>query len=144
MIYIASDHGGFELKNKIINFLSQKGFTVNDMGPSEYNEGDDYPDFVVPLAREVVKNVSNRGIVICKNGVGVSVSANRFKNIRATLSWNSEHARSSRLDDDSNVLALPAQYIDDATAFGIVETWLSTDFSAEPRHIRRIKKVENL
>lgn len=144
MIYIASDHGGYALKDDIIKYLKDKNIDVTDMGPNEYQEDDDYTDYVIPLAREVQKNIKNKGIVICRNGVGVSITTNKFKNIRTTLSWNSKHAQSSKLDDDTNVLALPADYIDPKTAVEIVDTWLNTEFSALPRHIRRIKKVESI
>ena len=145
MIYIASDHRGFKLKTEIIAHLTEHGVEIKDMGPYEYVEGDDYPDYVIPLAREVNKNPrNNKGIVICGNGVGVSITANRLKGIRAALSWTIEQAKASRLDDDTNVLALPANYIDENTALNIVDAWLNTEFSALPRHIRRIKKLESI
>lgn len=144
MIYIASDHGGFSLKGQIIKYLNSKNIDLKDLGPYEYKEDDDYPDYVIPLAKEVQKDIKSRGIVICRNGVGVSIAANKFKNIRTVLSWSPKQAESSKLDDDTNVLALPADYIDANTALEIVNTWLNTDFSGFPRHIRRIKKVESI
>jgi len=144
MIYIASDHGGFTLKSAAIEHLKQKGLDVKDMGPYEQVDWDDYPDYVIPLAKEIQKDIKGKGIVICKNGVGVSITTNRFKNVRAALSWTPEHAKTSRLDDDTNVLALPALFINESTALEIVDTWLNTEFSGEPRHIRRIKKLENI
>jgi len=144
MIYIASDHGGFNLKHQIVKYLESKKIDVTDMGPYEYKEDDDYPDYVIPLAKEVQKDIKNRGIVICRNGVGVSIATNKIKNIRTVLSWNPKQAESSKLDDDTNILALPADYIDQTTAIAIVDMWLNTEFSAFPRHIRRIKKIENI
>ncbi len=88
MIYIASDHGGFNLKNQIIKHLSERNIDVKDMGPYEYKEDDDYPDYVIPVAKEIQKDIKSRGIVICRNGVGVSIATNRFKNIRTVLSWD--------------------------------------------------------
>jgi len=144
MIYIASDHGGFNLKNTLISYLKNKGLDIKDMGPFELVEEDDYTEYVTPLAKEIQKDLRGKGIVICRNGVGVNIAANKFKHIRAALSWETEHIKSARLDDDINVLALPADYIDENTAKSIVDAYLNTEFSALPRHIRRIKKVENL
>lgn len=144
MIYIASDHGGYELKQKILKHLVEQGREIKDLGPDRYNGEDDYPDFAIPLAEKVQENPNNRGIVICRNGVGVSMTVNKYKDIRATLSWNPAHAKSSRLDDNTNVLALPADYVEDETAVNIVDTWLNTEFSGLPKHIRRIKKVDNI
>lgn len=144
MIYIASDHGGFNLKSQIIKYLTSKSIEIKDMGPFEYKEDDDYPDYVIPLAQEVQKDFKSRGIVICRNGVGVSIATNKFKNIRTVLGWTPKQVESSKLDDDTNVLALPADYIEEETALQIVDMWLNTEFSGFPRHIRRIKKVESI
>ena len=142
MIYITSDHGGFELKKKIINHLLEGKKEVEDMGPQHLDPEDDYPDFVIPLAKQMKGDSESLGIVICRNGVGVSTCANRFKHIRAALSWDPKHVASAKSDDNINVLALPADYVDETAALEIVDTWLETKFSFKPRHIRRLKKVE--
>jgi ribose 5-phosphate isomerase B len=140
-VFISSDHAGFKLKKIIGDYLKEKGFHVTDMGPYELNEQDDYPDFVIPLAKKVAEDIQNKGILICKNGVGVSMTANKLKGIRAALSWNVAHAKSSRNDDDANVLALPAGYISEVEAKEITEVWLNTPFEAHDRFIRRLGKV---
>lgn len=144
MIYIASDHGGFELKNKIMAYLKSKQMDVIDMSPHEFKNDDDYPDYVIPTMQKVLENVANCAILICRNGVGANMLANKFKGIRAGLSWNAEHAKSSRNDDNTNVLSLPADYINEEEALDIVQAWLSTPFSNEERHIRRLNKFKNI
>ncbi|NMB70149.1 RpiB/LacA/LacB family sugar-phosphate isomerase [candidate division WWE3 bacterium] len=144
MIFIASDHGGFKLKSEIIKHLQSKQVDVTDMGPSEYKQDDDYTDYVYPLAHKVaVSPIDNKGILICRNGVGVSMFANKVKGIRAALSWQPEHAASSRNDDNSNILALPADYINVETAKKIVDAWISTPFSNEIRYKRRLEKIDH-
>lgn len=142
MIYISSDHGGFELKKHLIDFLEKENINVIDMGPEELNEDDDYPDYVIPTMEKIQQDKNSVGIVICRNGAGVSILANKFKGIRAALSWNPEHAKTTKLDDNTNVLALPADYIDKDTAIKTLATWLATEFSWEQRHARRLTKVE--
>ena len=144
MLYITSDHGGFDLKNEIVTNLRSQGVEVTDLGPNELNEADDYPEYTLKLIEKLKEDISdnNKGIVICRNGVGVSMLANKFNGIRTALSWNPEHAASSRNDDDTNVLALPADYIDSATAVQTVESWLNTAFSGDERHVNRLDTVK--
>ncbi len=142
MIYIAADHRGFNLKQKIIEYLNQTDITCEDMGAYEYDQKDNFPDFTLPLIKNVLKNPANRGIVICKNGIGVSILANKFKGIRCGLSFTAEHAASGRTDDDTNVLALPAEFIETEDAFHIVKTWLVTEFNKEERFVKRLKDLE--
>lgn len=140
MIYISSDHGGFELKIHLTKFLKEKGYGFSDEGPHEHIPEDDYPDYVVPVLKKI--NLGDDGAVfICRNGVGVNIIANKFKGIRAGLSWSKEHAASHRNDDDTNVLTLPADYIDSNTAEEILESWLSTPFSGLEKHKRRLNKL---
>jgi ribose 5-phosphate isomerase B len=141
-IYITSDHGGFELKTSIQKFLAVSGAPIVDAGPKEYDPEDDYPDMVIAAMKKVTKDPANRGIVVCRNGVGVSIVANKVKGIRAVLSWNPEHAASSRSHNDTNVLALPADYISQETALEIVSAWMGTEFEKnEERHNRRLQKI---
>jgi ribose 5-phosphate isomerase B len=144
MIYIASDHGGLELKKEIILFLQQTHSLVRDMGPTALSKEDDYPDYAKPLCERVQQEMDARGILICRNGVGMEILANKFKGIRATVSWSPDHAKSSRNDDDTNVLAIPADYVSRQLAFDIVKTWLSTPFSKEDRFVRRLTKVSEV
>lgn len=144
VVYIASDHAGFELKNFLVEELKARGYNIEDLGPNIYNPNDDYPDYAKKVA-EAVSNAQNdeAGIVICKNGVGVSVLANKFKGVRCALSWNPEHIRSARNDDDVNCLALPADYITKEVALQTVLTFLETPFSNEERRVRRLAKYGN-
>jgi len=144
MIYISSDHGGFALKNYLIKTFRDKGIDLEDLGPKELDTGDDYPDFAINLAKKVAENQENKGILICRNGVGMSVVANRFKGVRAALSWGPQHAKSSRNDDDSNILALPADYLSEIEAVNTTEAWLITPFSGEERMKRRLEKLKSL
>ncbi|MFA6981992.1 MAG: RpiB/LacA/LacB family sugar-phosphate isomerase [Patescibacteria group bacterium] len=141
MIYIASDHGGFKLKQSLVKFLKTNNYDVQDMGPQNYDEKDDYPDYVIPVVRKVQESVENKGVLICRNGVGVCMLANKMMGIRAGISWNPKHARSQRNDDDTNVLALPANYVCAAKAKRILKSWLETYFSSEERHVRRLEKI---
>ena len=142
MIYLASDHGGFKLKEAIEKYLRNKGQEVIDIGPQKLDPTDDFPDFVIPLAKKVAESSENLGVALCRNGVGVEVSANKIDGVRAALSWDPKHAASSRRDDNSNVLALPADYLDQKKAIEVLEAWLSTPYVKEPRFERRLKKIE--
>lgn len=141
MIYISSDHKGFELKNFLVKSLVSEGIGIVDLGPFEIDQDDDYPDYAKLVAEKIQENPENMGVLICANGVGISIAANKFKGIRAALSWNTEHAASTRNDDGANVLVLPANYITQEEALEILQTWLSTNFSGEDRHIRRLQKI---
>jgi ribose 5-phosphate isomerase B len=142
-IYIASDHGGFKLKRKMIPFLEKLGHLVEDMGPYSYNPKDDYPDYVIPLAKKVSKSKS-RGIVICRNGQGVCIAVNKIKGIRGVTGFSQKEAKTTRLDDNANVLSLPADYLTEVQAKKIARVWLSTPFSNQARHKRRLRKVSKI
>ena len=142
MLFLASDHGGFELKEKLKKHFTEQGKQFVDLGPENFNPSDDFPDFAIPLAKKVAEDPQNRGVVTCRNGVGVEVAANKIDGVRAALSWDPKHAASTRSDDDSNVLAIPADYIDTQKAIEIVDTWLETEYEKEPRFERRLKKIE--
>jgi len=145
MLYIASDHGGFEMKQELITYLKNKKIVFKDMGPKKYSPKDDYPEFAIKVAKEVSKRpAKNNGILICRSGQGVCFVANKFKNVRAALSWNERVAKASRVDDDVNILCLPADYVSPETAKGIVKVWLDTKFSFEQRHIKRLEEVQAL
>jgi len=142
-VYIASDHGGFELKNYLMEKLVAKGFKVEDLGFKTYDPKDDYPDLLVGLSLATRESI-NPTIVICRNGVGVSVLANKIDGVRCALSFNPEHARSARQDDDANFLALPADYITKEVALETALAFLETPFSNEERHVRRLEKLEEI
>ena len=144
MIYISSDHRGFELKNYLVLELKSNDIEITDLGPEGYNPDDDYPKFAEAVAKKTGENPENLGILICANGVGISIAANKFKGIRAGLSWTPDHARSSRNDDGTNILVLPADYVSHEEALEIVQAWLSTNFSGEDRHLRRLMQISAL
>lgn len=143
MIYITSDHKGVNLKKHLVEKLQRNNHEVKDLGPNAVINDDDYPDYVLELVKTLEKEPQSKGIVICNNGVGVSMMANRFPHIRCALTWNPQHAVTSREDDDTNVLALPAAFIENETAYQTVEQWLRTSFTGADRHVRRLEKVEN-
>lgn len=144
MIYISSDHGGFDLKTKILQHLQNKGYEIEDLGPFSFDPNDDYPDFAILLGNKVKEHKENQGILICRNGVGMCLVTNKIPGIRCGISWNAPHARSSKRDDDTNVIAIPADYIDEETSFDTIEAWLTTAFSEEERHLRRLRKIVGL
>lgn len=143
-LYIASDHGGYKLKKRLVRFITkQLNLEIIDLGPDSYDKTDDYPKYIVPLAKKVVKN-SGRGIVICKNGIGVTIAANKVSGVRAGIGYNLMAAETMMTDDNTNILALAAKGISDDHAMAIVERWLMTEFSNSERHIRRLKLVAKL
>lgn len=153
-IHIGTDHAGFELKESLKKFLEQKGYEVEDYGAYEYDEHDDYPDFVFPVAKSVALDTDSRGIVLGGSGQGEAIAANRIKGVRACLfngQYQPEDGREvpeeiplSRQHNDSNVLSLGARFLTEDEAKEAIELWLETDFSGEERHLRRIKKLDQL
>ena len=143
-IFIGSDHRGFELKEKIKNWLSEWDYEFEDCGAHEYNKDDDYPDFATAVAKSVLGHgvSKSRGILICGSGVGVTIAANRFKGIRAALGFNPNQIRDSVNDEDANILAISANYTQENEVREIVKSFLETKFSGEERHIRRINKLD--
>jgi ribose 5-phosphate isomerase B len=145
MIYIASDHGGYKLKERLKKSLVKDKVGLVDLGPEKYVANDDYPDYAKLVAQKVSKNPERDfGILICRSGQGVCIAANKFKNVRAALVWSTVEAKTSRNDDMANVLCLPSDYISPRMAEHIVETWLETPYSKEIRHLRRVRKISKL
>ena len=143
-IYIGSDHRGWELKGKLEDYLKEEGYRVIDMGNQNLVEGDDYPDFGYAVAKRVVHDEGSHGIVICGSGAGICIVANKVKGARAAAGFNEEEARLARSDDDSNILCLPGNFMSVNDAKKVVNAWLETDFSGAERHVRRLKKVEDI
>ena len=138
---IATDHGGFELKEKLIVQLQSAGHEVVDFGAHELRADDDYPDFVVPLARAVVAGKVDRGVAVCGSGVGASVCANKIKGVRAGLIEDHFSARQGVEDDHMNILCLGGRTVGPAVAGDLVQTFLAAEYSQAPRHLRRLAKV---
>lgn len=140
-IYIASDHGGFNLKEVLKRHLQEKGYEVKDMGNIKYNPEDDYPDFVIPLALRVAQSKQDFGIIIGRSGNGEAIAANKVKGIRAALSLNEQMAKKAREHNNANILSLGADYIEPEMAKKMVDVFLETPFSEEERHKRRLEKI---
>ena len=141
MIYIGSDHQGYETKGKIVSFLESAGFDVEDLGPHEYIKTDDYPDYAFAVGEKVADDAAGKGILICGSGIGITIAANKVKGIRAAYVESIEHAVKSREDDDANILVLDNMTFDPSKDFAVIEAWLNTDFTGEERHLRRINKI---
>ena len=144
-IYIGADHRGFKLKEILKIFLKENGYDVVDFGNSNYDENDDYPDFILPVAKKVAESPEqNRGIVLGGSGQGEAMAANRIKGVRAAViySYNEDIIKLSREHNDANVLSLGASFLNEEQAKKAVKLWLETPFSGEERHIKRIKKIE--
>jgi ribose 5-phosphate isomerase B len=139
---IASDHAGYELKTKIVTFLLQEGWHVEDLGPSN-SDSVDYPDFGIKLAESVAQGKIDRGIAICGTGIGMSIVVNRFSGVRGTLCSDLYTARLCREHNDSNILILGARVVGEGLAQEIVRTWLGTKFEGG-RHQRRLDKIKKI
>ncbi len=143
-IGIAADHGGFELKTELILTLTVAGYHVTDFGATEMVDGDDYPDFVVPLAKAVSQGEISRGLAICGSGVGACVAANKISGVRAALITDSFSAHQGVEDDDMNVICLGGRITGTALAWELVQTFLNADFKDEEKYMRRLNKVTAL
>jgi len=145
-IYIGADHNGYDYKQEIADFLRRSGHEVVDDGDIRLQPEDDFPLFAGKVAHSLLADGDKqaRGVLICGSGQGMCMAANRFKGIRASLCWNLDEARSSRNDDDSNVLCLSASQLDLPTAQAIITTWLETPFAGAERFIRRLKQLDEL
>ena len=143
-IGIAADHGGFELKNIIKNFLENKGYEVQDYGAYELVSTDDYPDFIIPLARAVAANEVFRGIAICGSGVGACFAANKIDGIRSALINDYFSAHQGVGDDDMNLICLGGRVTGYAAAEEYISAFLDAKYIGAERHERRLKKVKEL
>jgi ribose 5-phosphate isomerase B len=141
---IATDHGGFSLKQDLAARLRAAGHEVVDFGANGLNEGDDYPDFVAPLARAVAAGTVERGVAVCGSGVGASVCANKVRGVRAALVEDHFSARQGVEDDHMNVICMGARTMGPLLAWDLVQTFLAAKFSQAERHLRRLGKVAAL
>ena len=141
---IATDHGGFGLKEELVKQLRAAGHEVVDFGAYDMSDGDDYPDYVVPLAKAVAAKEVERGVAICGSGVGASVCANKIRGIRAALIHDHFSARQGVEDDHMNILCMGGRTVGSAVAWDLVQTFLAAEFSQAPRHLRRLGKVASL
>ena len=144
VIYLSGDHAGFKLKEKIKKFLEKKNFVIEDFGPLAYNKKDDYPDFVIPMARAVKKN-KNFGIIFAGSGEGEAIAVNKLKDVRASVyhGKNLKVVKAMREHNDANILCIGARFVSKEEAKKAVEIFLKTKFLGG-KHKRRIKKFERL
>lgn len=146
-IYLGTDHAGFELKEKLKKFIIELGYEVEDLGNIVYDVQDDYPDFILPVAKKVAEDPeNNRGIILGGSGQGEAMVANRIKDIRAAViyDYNEEIVKLSREHNNANILSLGARFLTDWEAKHLVKLWLETQFSGEERHTRRIQKIDRI
>ncbi|TCT13098.1 ribose 5-phosphate isomerase B [Natranaerovirga pectinivora] len=141
MIALGSDHGGFQLKDEIIKYLEDNNIEYKDLG-CYTTDSCDYPDFANKVAKSIQNNECDKGILICGTGIGISIAANKHKGIRAALCHDCFSAEATRLHNDANVLVMGGRIVGPGLALKIVEIFLSTDFSNDERHIRRINLIE--
>jgi ribose 5-phosphate isomerase B len=141
---IATDHGGFGLKEELVAHLRAAGHEVVDFGAHALNAGDDYPDFVIPLARDVAAGRLERGVAVCGSGVGASVCANKIRGARAGLVSDHFSARQGVEDDHMNIICMGGRTIGPFAAWDILEAFLAAEFSQASRHLRRLGKVAAL
>ena len=138
---IGADHAGYKLKEFIKEYLSGKKIEFKDFGTNS-EASVDYPDYAYPVADSVARNEFDRGVLICGSGVGVSITANKVKGIRAVLVHDKYTAKQSREHGDANVICLAGKRLSKDEAVEILDVWLNTEFSGEERHLRRIRKIE--
>lgn len=139
IIPIGADHAGFELKTKIIAYLTEKGYEMKDFGCYS-TDSIDYPDFGHPVAQMVEENVGVLGILICGSGNGINMTANKHQGIRSALCWTKELAELARQHNDANIIALPARFVSEETAIEMVDAFLTTEFEGG-RHQNRVNKI---
>ena len=140
-VYLGSDHAGFGLKAAIIAWLGEAGHEAVDCGPHGYDPQDDYPVYVLRAAEGVIADPGSLGIVIGGSGNGEQIAANKIPGIRAAVAWTDETAQLARQHNDANVLSLGARMYSDEAAIGFVRIFVSTPFSTEPRHARRLAEI---
>lgn len=146
MLYLATDHAGFELKEKVKKYLQDMGYEIEDCGTSVLDPEDDYPDFISKAAEAVSKDSSGKAIIFGGSGQGEAMVANKFPNVRATVYYggSKDIIRLSREHNNANILSLGARFLSEDEANEAVRLWLETKFTNEERHVRRIEKIKKL
>lgn len=138
-VAISSDHAGFELKEKIKEYLIEKGYQITDFGPSSADRMD-YPDTIHPLAKAIDTGEIETGIIMCGSGNGVAMVANKYANVRAGLAWEPQQAELTRQHNNANIVSLPARFISEESALECVQKFLNTEFEGG-RHETRVNKI---
>ena len=142
MIILSCDHAGFDYMQKLMKYFDGKNIEYKYMGPKEFNKEDDYPDFIIPASKEVLKNTDNCGIFMCGSGAGANMVANRFKGIRAICASDPVEAFFARKDEDANVLTIGSRFVSFRKAIKIIQIFLTSEFEGG-RHLRRINAIED-
>ncbi|MDB5185884.1 MAG: Sugar-phosphate isomerase, RpiB/LacA/LacB family [Candidatus Saccharibacteria bacterium] len=145
-IFVGADHNGFYLRNALIVYLQKAGYDVVDDGDARLDPENDFPVYAQKVVQDILSSEDDdaRGILICGSGQGMCMAANRFKGIRACLAYDRESARSSRNDDNANILCLPAHVLENNNINVVVETFLNTPFANAPRFVRRLQEMDQL
>lgn len=146
-IFLGCDHAGFEFKERVKGWLKGLGYEVYDEGAFAYEEDDDYPDFASIVAKQVAGNpAENRGLIFGGSGQGEAMTANRYRGVRAAVYYGGPEKiiLLSRVHNDANVLSIGARFADEGTVRDMIKLWLETEFPKEPRHWRRIQKIDQL
>lgn len=144
MIFIGADHRGFELKEKLKKHLIEEGFEIADLGNDHLDPQDDYVIFAHKVADAVAGDPKNRGIILCGSGAGVDMVANKVEGVRSALVFDVPRAIQAREHEDANIISLPADTLDEKVAFEIVKALLTTEFSGEERHKRRLEEMKEV
>ncbi|MDP3727031.1 MAG: RpiB/LacA/LacB family sugar-phosphate isomerase [bacterium] len=141
-IFLGADHRGFELKEKLKEWLTANGHDVHDLGAHRLDPADDYPDFAMAVAEKVAEDpAANRGVLLCGSGTGMDVVANKVRGVRAAIAWSRDAAQHARERDDANVVSLAADWTPPETVREIVLTFIGTDFGRAERDVRRLEKI---
>jgi ribose 5-phosphate isomerase B len=140
-IVIASDHGGFELKNKLYSQIKARGYDIEDLGNKIYDAEDDYPDFAALAAKEISEGKADRAIILCGSGVGACIAANKFRNVRASVCHDTYSAHQGVEHDAMNTICIGARIIGENLAVEIVFSFLEAEFQQEERFLRRLEKL---
>ena len=143
-IFLGADHGGYAMKEQIKNWFKGLGQEVVDIGALSLDSADDYVDYGTKVAREIRRDPNNRGLLFCRNGMGMIIAANRIAGVRCGLAFDIDAVRRARTDDDINCLSMPADYLETEKAKEMIEVFLKTEKSTEERYERRLKKLATI
>lgn len=143
-IFVGADHGGFELKKKVLKWMEEDKYDFEDLGAENFEKEDDFVDYALDVAEQIVSEENAMGILLCRNGFGMSIAANRVPGVRCGVGFSKEAVFKGRNDDDINCVAIPADYLSEGEVKEIVDVFLKTKFSGEERYKRRLYKLEML
>lgn len=143
-IVLGADHGGWQMKEDVAGWLRDGGYEVKDVGAAEKRSDDDYVDFALTAVGEIKKNSESKGILFCRNGFGMMITANRFDGVRCGFGFDKKAVEKGRTDDDINCLAIPSDYMDIDEVKEMIEVFLKTEFSGAERHKRRLLKLKSI